>query len=117
MMPMADEDNWRSRGACASADPDLFFPISSSGASRHQEEQAKAVCARCGVRTECLDFAIVSRQAHGVWGGLGEAELAALRRSRRGAEGLPVAERIPGTGRVSRTARRRQPTEYERAAS
>ncbi len=117
MMPIADEDHWRSRGACVSADPDLFFPISASGASRLQEERAKAVCARCRVRSECLDYAVASRQVHGVWGGLGEAELAALRRRRDDAGETPVPERIPGTGRVSRGARRRQPAEYERAAS
>ncbi len=116
-MPLEDEDDWRNRGACVSADPDLFFPISSSGASRHQEERAKAVCARCAVRAECLDFAMASRQVHGVWGGLGEAELASLRRRRLAADGTPARERIPGTGRVSRGARLRQPPPCERAAS
>jgi len=114
MTSLADEDNWRNRGACVSADPDLFFPISSAGASRQQEERAKAVCARCGVRTECLDYALASRQVHGVWGGLGEAELGALRRGRLGPDGNPV--RIPGTGRVSRGVRR-SPAGYQRAAS
>jgi WhiB family redox-sensing transcriptional regulator len=116
MMPIADEENWRARGACVTADPELFFPISSSGASRPQEERAKAVCASCCVRRECLDYAIASRQVHGVWGGLGEMELAALRRRRADTGGTTVRERIPGTGRVSRGARR-QPTGYERAAS
>jgi WhiB family redox-sensing transcriptional regulator len=116
-MPLEDEDNWRGRGACVSADPDLFFPISSSGASRPQEERAKAVCTQCAVRAKCLDFALASRQVHGVWGGLGEAELAALRRGHLTPGGLPARERIPGTGRVSRGARRRRPAAYERAAS
>ena len=105
-MPLEDEENWRGRGACASADPDLFFPISSSGASQSQEERAKAVCTQCTVRAECLDYALASRQVHGVWGGLGEAELAALRRGRLAPGGHPSRERIPGTGRVSRGVRR-----------
>ena len=117
MMPSEDEDNWRSRGACVSADPDLFFPISSSGAGRHQEARAKAVCAQCTVRVECLDFAVASRQVHGVWGGLGEAELAVRRRGRRGPDGTPARDRIPGTGRVSRGARHSQPAAYDSAAS
>ena len=117
MMPIAAEDNWRTRGACVTADPDLFFPISSSGASRRQEQRAKAVCASCGVRSECLDYALASRQVHGVWGGLGETELARLRRRRAGTGKTPGRERIPGTGRVSRGTRRRLPAEYERAAS
>jgi WhiB family redox-sensing transcriptional regulator len=93
--------NWRSHGACVSADPDLFFPVSSGGASRRQEERAKAVCSRCAVQAECLSFAVESRQVHGVWGGLGEEELARLRRSRHAASGRPQPERIPGTGRVA----------------
>jgi WhiB family redox-sensing transcriptional regulator len=100
-MTMIDRaTNWRSRGACVSADPDLFFPVSAGGASRRQEERAKAVCGRCGVQTECLSFALESRQVHGVWGGLGEEDLARLRRSRHAAGGSPLPERIPGTGRV-----------------
>ncbi len=73
--------DWRAHGACLSADPDLFFPVSSRGASHRQQEQAKGVCRRCGVRAECLAFAVKTRQVHGVWGGLGEEELARLRGS------------------------------------
>ncbi|HEV3295214.1 MAG TPA: WhiB family transcriptional regulator, partial [Streptosporangiaceae bacterium] len=32
--------------ACRSADPDLFFPVSSTEKSREQTAEAKAVCAR-----------------------------------------------------------------------
>jgi WhiB family transcriptional regulator, redox-sensing transcriptional regulator len=83
MTAVDDISDWRDRGACISADPDLFFPVSSTGASFRQETRAKAVCARCQVRPECLQFALDSRQMHGVWGGLGEAELARVRRSRQ----------------------------------
>lgn len=83
MTAVDDISDWRDRGACISADPDLFFPISSTGASCRQETRAKAVCARCEVRPECLQFALDSHQVHGVWGGLGEAELARVRRSRQ----------------------------------
>jgi WhiB family redox-sensing transcriptional regulator len=65
---------WRSRAACRSADPDLFFPVSASGASLEQVTEAKAICARCCVRRECLAFALATRQAHGVWGGMSEQE-------------------------------------------
>lgn len=67
---VAAEEDWRSAGACLSADPDLFFPISGSGRSMEQAAQAKAVCARCLVQGECLGFALRTRQAHGIWGGL-----------------------------------------------
>jgi WhiB family transcriptional regulator, redox-sensing transcriptional regulator len=65
---------WRSLAACQSADPDLFFPISLSGQSTAQVVQAKAICAGCQVRRECLAFALRTQQVHGVWGGLSEQE-------------------------------------------
>jgi len=60
--------------ACQFAEPDLFFPISSSGASGPQVAQAKAICAGCPVRRQCLAFALRTHQVHGVWGGLTEQE-------------------------------------------
>lgn len=107
MTAIDDVADWRSRGACLTADPELFFPISSAGASRKQEDRARAVCARCLVRDECLAFALRTNQAHGVWGGLGEAERLRLRRRLRGAGSIPV--RSPGTGRVARRRGRLQP--------
>jgi WhiB family redox-sensing transcriptional regulator len=61
--------NWRASGACPDADPDLFFPISSAGRGAGQLAQAKAICARCPVRRECLEFAYANAPVHGVWGG------------------------------------------------
>jgi WhiB family redox-sensing transcriptional regulator len=66
--------HWRLFAACRSADPDLFFPVSSSGASLAQVAQAKAICAGCQVRRDCLAFALATHQVHGVWGGLSEQE-------------------------------------------
>jgi WhiB family redox-sensing transcriptional regulator len=103
MTAIDDVPDWRSRGACLTADPELFFPISSSGTSQQQEEQARAVCARCLVRGQCLAFALRTNQAHGVWGGLGEAERLRL----RAAGSIPV--RSQGTGRVAGRRRRLQP--------
>jgi WhiB family transcriptional regulator, redox-sensing transcriptional regulator len=62
------QESWRSLAACRSADPDLFFPISLSGTSLAQAAEAKAVCAGCRVRRECLAFALRTHQVHGVWG-------------------------------------------------
>jgi WhiB family redox-sensing transcriptional regulator len=61
--------NWRSAAACLLADPDLFFPISSAGPSERQIARAKAICAGCPVRQECLEFALSQGQAYGIWGG------------------------------------------------
>lgn len=71
---MNEPDDWRSRGACLSADPDLFFPLSSSGPGQWQEGKAKAVCVLCPVRPQCLAFALTTSQLHGVWGGATEDE-------------------------------------------
>ena len=72
-------DDWLAGAACLSADPDLFFPVSSAGPSVGQTAQAKAICARCRVRPECLRFALATREAHGVWGGTSEEERRRLR--------------------------------------
>jgi WhiB family transcriptional regulator, redox-sensing transcriptional regulator len=75
--------NWRSSGACLSADPDLFFPISGSGPAQRQITQAKMICARCAVRRECLEFALTHDQNHGIWGGTTAEERQRDRRRRR----------------------------------
>ena len=71
---------WRSVAACRSADPDLFFPISDSGPALEQAVEAKAICATCPVRRECLAFALRTKQVHGIWGGTTEHERTAVRR-------------------------------------
>ena len=65
---------WRMSAACRSAEPELFFPVSAGGRSAAETERAKAVCARCPVRRECLQFALATRQAYGIWGGMSEGE-------------------------------------------
>jgi WhiB family transcriptional regulator, redox-sensing transcriptional regulator len=62
---------WRQFAACRSADPELFFPVTASG---RQEEEAKAICAGCSVRSQCLTFATLTSQEHGIWGGLTDEE-------------------------------------------
>ncbi|MFE7174704.1 WhiB family transcriptional regulator [Streptomyces sp. NPDC057616] len=76
-------DDWRDHAACRSEDPDLFFPIGTSGPSLMQTEQAKAVCRRCPVREECLRWALDTSECMGVWGGTSEMERRALRRRQR----------------------------------
>lgn len=83
-------ENWRTHAACRDEDPDLFFPIGSTGPALVQTEDAKAVCGGCSVREECLRWALENGQDAGVWGGMGEAERRALkRRSRRQAQHRP----------------------------
>ncbi|GHD85877.1 WhiB family transcriptional regulator [Streptomyces naganishii] len=75
-------ENWRDRAACRQEDPDLFFPIGTTGPALLQTEQAKAVCRRCPVQEQCLEWAMETDQAIGVWGGTSENERRALKRRR-----------------------------------
>src|SRR5262249_28660337 len=72
--------DWRHRSACLDEDPELFFPIGNTGPAILQIEEAKAVCRRCEVREQCLQWALEAGQDHGVWGGLSEDERRALKR-------------------------------------
>ncbi|GGV21301.1 WhiB family transcriptional regulator [Streptomyces spectabilis] len=74
--------DWIHRAACADEDPELFFPVGTSGPAERDQEEAKRICAHCAVARECLAYALSSGQTSGVWGGKGEDELAGLRRSR-----------------------------------
>jgi WhiB family transcriptional regulator, redox-sensing transcriptional regulator len=84
---------WREAGACASADPDLFFPISATGKAAAQIAQARRVCAGCRVRRQCLDFAVNAGEMEGIWGGTTPDERIRARRetTRRQARGIRVA--------------------------
>ncbi len=56
--------------ACRTADPELFFPVSGSGVAALVDlARAKAICQSCKVSAPCLNYALDTMQAHGVWGG------------------------------------------------
>ena len=73
--------DWRHRAACRDIDDkNLFFPIGNTGPALLQIEDAKAVCHRCDVVDQCLQWALESGQDAGVWGGMSEDERRALKR-------------------------------------
>ena len=76
-----DSDDWRDLAACRDTTPDLFFPVGTTGPAIEQIAQAKAVCATCEVQAPCLEFALVTNQDSGVWGGTSEEERRKLRRA------------------------------------
>jgi WhiB family redox-sensing transcriptional regulator len=78
--------DWVHRARCKDEDPELFFPIGTTGPAASQVDVAKAICMQCEVRTECLEWAMATGQDAGVWGGLSEEERRALRRARRRSE-------------------------------
>jgi len=60
--------DWRLEAICRDEDPELFFPIGTTGPSLAQIEQAKNVCRRCPVREPCLQAGIEGGET-GIWGG------------------------------------------------
>ncbi|HEV3473780.1 MAG TPA: WhiB family transcriptional regulator [Actinomycetota bacterium] len=74
---------WVHRAKCKDEDPELFFPVGTTGPAAAQIDEAKAICTHCEVRVECLDWALATGQDAGVWGGMSEEERRALRRARR----------------------------------
>lgn len=60
---------WQERALCAQTDPEAFFP-EKGGSTR----EAKAVCASCEVRAECLEYALENDERFGIWGGMSERE-------------------------------------------
>jgi len=71
------DTSWVERGACRGVSTDLFFPERGESPAA-----AKAVCATCPVRVECLDYALVVLGQSGIWGGQSERQRRQIR-SRR----------------------------------
>lgn len=74
----AKDINWRQLGECRGLEPGIFYPDEDD-----EGMEAKAVCAGCGVRVACLEFALASREKSGVWGGATERERRRIIRQRR----------------------------------
>ncbi len=71
------EELWQAKAACRGPQAAVFFPPSHperKDDKAEREERAKTICAQCSVREACLDYAVRIREAHGIWGGLNEAE-------------------------------------------
>ena len=76
----AQPDAWRADAACRDTDPDLFFPVGTTGPALDQIAAAQAVCAECEAKAACLEYALVTNQDSGIWGGTSEEERRKLRR-------------------------------------
>ena len=69
---------WMRDGHCRHYPPAAFFPSDGVGV-----DQARKICAECPVREECLDYALVNRIDHGVWGGCSERQRRRIAKARR----------------------------------
>jgi WhiB family redox-sensing transcriptional regulator len=81
---------WMLHARCRGVSPTEFFPSDGLGV-----EAAQRICAGCGVRTECLEYALAHRIEHGVWGGASERERRRIHRRRRGLAPTPIASAAP----------------------
>jgi WhiB family transcriptional regulator, redox-sensing transcriptional regulator len=73
-----EEYAWMLQARCRGASPTEFFPSDGLGV-----ESAQHICRECPVRAECLEYALVNRIEHGVWGGASERERRRILRRRR----------------------------------
>jgi WhiB family redox-sensing transcriptional regulator len=72
------DHEWMPYAACRDRSPAEFFPSDGVGV-----EVAKRTCLECCVRLDCLEYALVNRIEHGVWGGCSERERRRILRRRR----------------------------------
>ncbi len=71
---------WRKAAICRDTDPDLFFPVGTTGYALVQIDKAKQVCDECPVHSDCLQYALDTNQDSGIWGGTSEEERRTMRR-------------------------------------
>lgn len=82
----APSTEWQQHGQCRSTDATVFFPpahFEPKPEREAREAKAKAICARCNVRRECLQWALKVREPYGVWGGYSESERKKMLLARR----------------------------------
>lgn len=66
---------WMEFASCTSADPDAWFPAKGSST-----REAKRICSRCKVKSECLEYALVHDERFGIWGGRSDRERRKIKR-------------------------------------
>jgi WhiB family transcriptional regulator, redox-sensing transcriptional regulator len=79
MTTAAVDTAWRDQAKCQNVQVNLFFP-DGNGAAIEEIQAAKSLCESCEARSACLEFALVTNQEAGIWGGTTEAERRRLRR-------------------------------------
>jgi WhiB family redox-sensing transcriptional regulator len=72
--------DWRELAACCDSDPELFFPIGTTGPATDMIRQSVAICSACSMQEECLQYALETNQEAGVWGAYPEDDRRRLRK-------------------------------------
>ena len=78
MSHISTDTRWMSEGNCAEKDPAIFFPSDGVGV-----EKAKRICNGCGFQNQCLEYALINRVEHGVWGGASERQRRRILKAQR----------------------------------
>lgn len=62
--------DWQEEAACKGGDNSVFFhPEGERGAAiEKRNEVARAICAVCPVRLECMASSVIKRERYGFWG-------------------------------------------------
>jgi WhiB family redox-sensing transcriptional regulator len=72
------DTDWMENGLCRQVAPSTFFPNDGVGV-----DVARRICGTCPVQAPCLEYALVERIDHGVWGGASERERRRILKRRR----------------------------------
>jgi WhiB family redox-sensing transcriptional regulator len=81
------DNAWQVKASCRGPQAAVFFPPTHAERKDERverEDRAKQICASCGVRKPCLEYALQIREPHGIWGGLNELERKAVLSHRAG---------------------------------
>ena len=76
--PNVEVPAWFTDALCAQVDQDGFYPDKGGSTAN-----AKATCARCVVREQCLEYALANDERYGIWGGTSEGDRRKIRRARK----------------------------------
>lgn len=78
-IPMSKELSWQEHAECQNENPELF--TSDKTVVTHRVPPSiRAICNRCLVQHQCLEYAMGHPDMQGVWGGTSSRERAAMRR-------------------------------------
>lgn len=69
---------WHQHAACRDHPQRLFFPNYGENTNH-----AKAICAGCPVKPECLHHALTQPEKHGIWGGTTPRQRQQIRMAKR----------------------------------
>lgn len=94
--PTLTRSTFWAQGACLELPAEWFYP-----ARGESTANAKAVCATCTVRVECLAWAVDNRETSGIWGGTSERERRRIRRRIAAGQHVPQFDREWSTGHRS----------------